>query len=69
MKLRNWIEKAIGKQWAWPPVMVGRKGGREVYAIDWTDGTSGSYFIDFDEQTIEEWVLRKGSLGPIIRAN
>ena len=54
--LRNWIEKAIGKQWVWPPVYVGRAhGGREVYEIDWSDGTTGKYFIDFEDETIEEW--------------
>lgn len=53
MKLRNWIERAIGKQFIWSPVCIGRKGHRKVYAIDWVDGTSGRYYIDFDEQTIE----------------
>lgn len=54
MKLRNWIEQAIGKQFAWSPVYVGTVGGRKVYNIDWADGTSGDYFIDFEHQTIEE---------------
>ena len=54
MKLRNWIEKAIGKQWIWPPVKVGRKSGREYYIIDWADGTSGDYWIDWEAEEIEE---------------
>lgn len=54
MKLRNWIEQAIGKQFAWSPVYVGTVSGRKVYNIDWVDGTSGDYFINFKHQTIEE---------------
>ena len=53
MKLRNWIEQAIGKQFAWPPVCVGKIGHRDVYAIDFWDGTREDYFIDFEAQTIE----------------
>ena len=53
-ELRNWIEKAIGKQWCWPPVCIGTKHGRERYEIDWTDGTTGHYFIDFENETIVE---------------
>lgn len=54
MKFRNWIERAIRKQFACSPVYVGTAGGRKVYNIDWADGTSGDYFIDFEHQTIEE---------------
>ena len=54
MKFRNWIEYAIGKRYIWSPVYVGTVGGRKVYNIDWADGTSGDYFIDFEHQTIEE---------------
>lgn len=54
MKLRNWIERAIGKQWNWPPVRIGLWGGRPVYQIDWEDGTSGDYYIDWDAEEIEE---------------
>lgn len=53
-RLRNWIEQAIGKQWANPPAHAGYKGHREVYEIDWVDGTSQSYFIDWEEERIEE---------------
>lgn len=53
-ELRNWIEKAVGKQWASPPVHAGYKGHREVFEIDWADGTSQSYFIDWEEKRIEE---------------
>lgn len=52
--LRNWIEKAIGKEWRWSPTLIGYRGGRKVYAIDWMDGTSGDYWIDFDRHEIEE---------------
>lgn len=54
MNARNWIEKSIGKEWRFSPVCVGTKGGRKVFAIDWTDGTGGSYFIDFEKHEIEE---------------
>ena len=55
MKLRNWIEEAIGKQIAWSPVFIGRKGGRKLYAIQFMDGTEAEYFINFDNHTIEEY--------------
>ena len=55
MKLRNWIEKAIGKQIAFSPVCIGSKGGRKLYAISFVDGTESDYFIDFDNETIEAY--------------
>ncbi len=55
MVLRNWIEKALGKQIAWRPVCIGSKGGRKLYAITFEDGTEGAYFIDYDHKTIEEY--------------
>ena len=55
MKLRNWIEEMVGKQFCFSPVYVGSKGGRKLYSIDWIDGTSGDYFIDFDKHEIEEY--------------
>ena len=54
MDLRNWIEKAIGKQWVSPPCCVGKKGHLDVYEIDWVDGTSQSYFIEWEQKTIRE---------------
>ena len=54
MKLRNWIEKAIGKQLRWPPVCVGKRGGRKVYCIEFMDGTEDDYYINFEEKTIEK---------------
>lgn len=55
MKLRNWIEEAIGKQIAWSPVCVGSKGGRTLYVIQFINGTEADYFIDFDHHIIEEY--------------
>lgn len=55
MKLRNWIEKALGKQIAWAPCCVGQKGGRKLYAVSFDDGTEGACFIDFDCREIEEY--------------
>ena len=52
MKLRNWIEQAIGKQIAWTPTCIGSKGGRKLYAISFADGTEADYFIDFDKHEI-----------------
>ena len=54
MKLRNWIEKTIGKQWSFPPVLIGYRHGRKYYNITWEDGTEGDYYIDYEKQTIEE---------------
>ena len=51
---RNWIEEKIGKRITWSPVCIGRRGGLKVYSIDFEDGTEGMYYIDFDNQTIEE---------------
>lgn len=53
MKLRNWIEKAIGVQWINPPVLCGYRSGRSYYAIDWCNGTHGEYYIDFENHIIE----------------
>ena len=55
MELRNWIEKALGKQIAWRPCCIGSKSGRKLYAVSFEDGTEGAYFIDFENQTIEEY--------------
>lgn len=53
--MRNWIEEALGKEIAWSPICIGRKGGRKLYAISFEDGTEGAYFIDFDHHTVEEY--------------
>lgn len=55
-RLRNWIEEALGRRYGWPPVCIGYKGRREVYSIDFEDGTSKRYYIDFDSKEIEEVV-------------
>ena len=55
MKLRNWIEEALGKQIAWSPVCIGRKNGRKLYAVNFEDGTEAAYFIDYDKKEIEEF--------------
>ena len=52
--LRNWIEKKIGKRWAFPPVKVGQKGGTDIYSIDWEDGKTQDYFIDWEAEEITE---------------
>lgn len=54
MELRNWIEKKIGKMWACPPVKIGKKGGIDCYEISWEDGTSVTYFIDWEKEEIGE---------------
>lgn len=53
-RLRNWIEADLGKRTAWPPTCIGYKGGRKLYAIEFEDGTEGTYFIDYDDMSIEE---------------
>lgn len=53
--LRNWIEKKVGKQMSnTKPTKIGYKHGRPCYSIDFTDGTSDDYFIDFDKKEIEK---------------
>lgn len=52
-ELRNWIERAIGKQWRWPPYYVGTRRGHERYLIEWADGSEGYYYIDFENQIIK----------------
>ena len=55
MKLRNWIEFAIGKRLSFTPSWSGAwKNGRKVYYLDFEDGTEGDYYIDFDRKTVEE---------------
>lgn len=53
MRLRNWIEKTLGKQITFSPIYIGSKSGRKLYAVTFYDGTEGDYFIDFDNETIE----------------
>lgn len=53
MEPRNWIEKAIGTQWLWPPVLCGYINGRPYYTIDWGNGDSDEYYIDFNSHIIE----------------
>lgn len=52
-KARNWIEKQTGKRMVWSPVFVGTKGGRDVYAIMFENGTEEDYIIDYDSRTLE----------------
>ena len=53
-KFRNWIEEALEKRITWSPIPIGRRGGRKEYHIDFEDGTEGMYYIDFENQMIEE---------------
>lgn len=55
MKFRNWIEQALEKRITFSPVCVGSKGGRNIYAVTFEDGTEADYYIDFDRKTIEEY--------------
>lgn len=55
MKFRNWIEQALEKRITFSPVCVGSKGGRNIYAVTFEDGTETDYYIDFDRKTIEEY--------------
>jgi hypothetical protein len=50
----NWIEVATGKQVQFSPVNIGYKHGRPCYAINFVDGTSGDYYIDFEDREIEK---------------
>lgn len=53
--LRNWIEKRVGKQMSsMKPTKIGYKHGRPYYSVDFVDGTSDDYFIDFDKKEIEK---------------
>lgn len=54
MKLRNWIEEAIGKQIAWVNE-VGRKGCRKIYCVTYMDGTEDDFYIDFDRKEVERY--------------
>lgn len=53
--LRNWIEKKVGKQMSnMKPTKIGYRHGRPYYSVDFVDGTSDDYFIDFDKKEIEK---------------
>lgn len=56
MKLRNWMEEAIGKQIAWVNE-VGRKGGRRIYCITYMDGEKSLFPLS--EFNPEEWEVLK----------
>lgn len=51
----GWIERVTGKTLAWRPYWVCTRGGRNVYAVSFEDGTEGAYFLDFDTETMEEF--------------
>lgn len=51
--LRNWIEEKLGKRFI-SKFFVGYKSGRAVYELLFENGVSKDYFIDFDNQEIEE---------------
>lgn len=51
---RNWIERILSKRLSWISRSLGKRGGRDYYEITFTDGTSKDYFIDFNNETIEE---------------
>ena len=53
-KLRNWIEEALGRRIVWSPIRVGSRSGRDVYAVNFEDGSEEDYYIDFEKNTIEE---------------
>ena len=53
IRLRNWVECALGKRYEWPPRYYMNRRHRKVYAIEFEDGTTANYYIDFDRQTIE----------------
>lgn len=50
---RNWIEEQTGKRIEWNPVYVGSRGGRTVYEIQFEDGTTKDYFIDYEDELVE----------------
>lgn len=52
---RNWIEEELKKRISFQPVNIGTKGGRKIYTIEFEDGDSKEYYIDFEQKTIEEY--------------
>ena len=52
-RFRNWMEEQTGKRLGWQPLLVGSRGGRNVYAIRFEDGSEEDYFIDFDAKQLE----------------
>ena len=54
MKNPYFIKQALGKTPTFSPRYVGQRGGRKVYEVTFYDGTSKDYYIDFDNETIEE---------------
>lgn len=51
---RNWIEERLERRINWISRCIGIRSGRKYYEINFKDGTSKDYFIDFDNKTIEE---------------
>ena len=51
----GWIERVTGKTLAWRPYWVCTRGGRNVYAVSFEDGTEGAYFLDFENERLEEF--------------
>lgn len=52
--LLNWIEQALGRRITSVTRCLGIRGGRKYYEITFKDGSTKDYFIDYDNQTVEE---------------
>ena len=52
--LRNWIEEALERRITFVTGELGTIGGRKYYEVGFADGSKCLYFIDFDNETIEE---------------
>ena len=50
----SWIELRFGKRLRWWPSRTGWKNGREYFTLEFMDGTTGDYHINFGDQTLEE---------------
>lgn len=51
---RNWIEEALKARIEYVTRALGSIGGRKYYEVGFADGSKRDYFIDFDNDTIEE---------------
>lgn len=51
---RNWIEEKLERRIEYVTRSLGQIGDRKYYEVGFADGSKRDYFIDFDNETIEE---------------
>ena len=52
--MSRWIEEALHRRLVWSPVLVNENSKRPIYSLQFENGESGDYYINFKHKFIEE---------------